>query len=404
MNTAPEGIPTTAPETAPGPLAILTATALGGLLGARMARAPLVLAAGAAAVALMRQKQAVTPHAAQPARSKIDQWLDQQLDRDGLLAPAPLPPRADDPACDDEDDYVPEPFLPDDASCDAAPLETTEHFAQLAEPVIRPETPTALSPPIAAARSGMEAEAFQTTSTIENEPPADHSWLLGVAPIPSLHEPATSLHAGETLFASDPTGADHLPTAPTFSVFQGGDLPDEIDVHESSSPAPEHLMPSFSNDEHQPVTGLEGSVLASPSDVADDTSQAGSGAPEIEVHIAAPGEASFDPPAVLADESPWNASEHPSALWPSSNPETLQPPGPVIEAEILLRPRAPVQSNVVPRQPPSDPDARADLAVHDAPAQSVLSAADSSILPRAPVQTPREQRARQTWRSWWRGD
>lgn len=126
--------------------------------------------------------------------------------------------------------------------------------------------------------------------------------------------------------------------------------------------------------------------------------------PEIAVHVAAAGEAWFDSPLAAAGVSnPWLPPKGDVAgsdvpLTSSFTPLSHSSPSvtPVVDAEVVLRPRAPTQASVVAKNAPAKP------AVVD-PAEADPMAEDPSA-PNSQGQSPREQRARAAWRSWWKGD
>lgn len=74
MSTAPAGPlpdpPPAQPGQMPGPWALLAATAVGGVIGTRLGPTPLVLAAGAAALALLQQKKSASPVSAPQAHAE----------------------------------------------------------------------------------------------------------------------------------------------------------------------------------------------------------------------------------------------------------------------------------------------------------------------------------------------
>ena len=313
------------------------------------------------------------------------------------------------------------------------------------------------------------------------------SWLLGIEPLPSWDElaadsPATSSKPSpDFAFLAEPPGAASYtpqpapplapkpPEQPLFipSLFQGGALPDEITVADEP-PAPPRLdeepelasaqAPPATTAEtiptQQPSTGLWPSVeptappaplaepasttlgepvMASPLPGAEFTSAPASPPPMpepspastaelaelIPVSLAAPGEASFDDPLAALEENPANL---PGGLPPQP---PLRPLAPVVEAEIIVRPRSLAFSRVQARQSPENADSAAQptpfapAAPAEAPASPPVGEFESlpepgttsqastppiPAIPPAPVVLPREQKARKTWRSWWRGD
>jgi len=375
------------PGQSPGALAILTATALGSVVAARLPKAPLVFAAGAAALALLKQKKGpATPvrrlpvfHQTEdaalpgpPHQDKVRQWLDEQVHRESMDGSARQH------ACDTSlspavDEYTPPAFLLDDDNGDSQPL--CSDFASLTEPVSRLTSPTP-----ADARPEPDLPAPRMIESVESCIAPNSGWLLGIDPLPSIGE---------------------SPAPPVFNapVFEGGALPDEIEVPQPPDPEPVvHLAPSV------PETA---GVIESPVLTTHSTDMQANGIPaqDIEVQIAAPGEASFDPPLAGMPPNPWLSPETPldSSLTALTSPPAPSPPGPVVEAEIILRPRAPTQTSVTAKSRPLLPRF---APVSSTPPPDGLAADGSApaALPPAPQVTPREQRARPTWRSWWRGD
>lgn len=379
MSTASEGTPidsASRPGHPPSALALLTATALGSVVASRLPKAPLVLAAGATALALLKHKKiaaapvprpVATPPAEEPPaadpphQDKVRQWLDQQINRDTEAEIVELPAQ-DTPLPPPEEAYTPPTFLLDDEEAVSAPLHPD--FARLTEPV-----------QVVATREP-DLPALQALEATESCPTADSGWLLGIDPLPSIGE---------------------CPAPPVFiaPVFEGGALPDEIEVPQP--PDPElvvHLTPSVP----APIAEIEPPVIIPTAEEPVEKP-----IQEIEVQIAAPGEASFDPPLAETPHSPW---QPPDA--PVDSPFTAVPPtspGTVVEAEIVLRPRAPTQTSVIAKSRPLSPRF-APVSPMPSSISDELTASDAApaTLPPAPQVTPREQRARPTWRSWWRGD
>lgn len=242
------------------------------------------------------------------------------------------------------------------------------------------------------------------------------SWLLGIEPLPSWDEqrsadPASSATAapsdasfldeapGPSSFTSQPVPelapSPPVPAQPVFvpALFQGAELPDEITMAElpvlpeaADSAAPEDPVLD------QVMTSLF--VPAPPPEVQ-----------EVPVTLAKPGEATFDDPLAALGENP---SQVPGGTPP---PPPLRPLAPVVEAEIVVRPRGFSQNKI---QAKNAPDNVGDVAVPEpvtepppvpgTPPELNTPAPFSGGLPPAPVVLPREQKARKTWRSWWRGD
>jgi hypothetical protein len=337
----------------PSPLALLGATALGGVIGSRMNSTPLVIAAGAATLALLRKKaQAPTapppvqPPQVQQPQNLIKQWLEQQTEREQRVPVVPLTLLPG-----PEDHYTPMPLLNDDPIEASSVSLRQEVFASLTEP----NTP-----------------AFRPAPQVELEMPAVSGWIPGIDPLPSWNEtPDPPVFAEEPGFPKDEASIEPVLEAP---VFAGGVLPDEIEVAEppeiTNTLQEEALMKLFTPAESSPSAQTEH-------------------AREIPVQLAQPGEASFDSPML-------------SAVWPPPEAVALpvQPVTPVIvEAEIILRPRAPTHNTVTSKAAPFS----ATLAPL-APADAEITGTAAEPIPRAPVQSPREQLARSSWRSWWRGD
>jgi hypothetical protein len=426
MSTASEGIPTDHhADTArrPGALAILTATAVGGVLASRFGKAPLVLAAGAATLALLKHKGAAAPKPVPlpaseardppppeaPAPSQIEQWLARQIDREAQAPLVTLPP-TDVPEPEHEDDYHPQSFLIDDPDAPTGPALPRDTWSQLSEPVqplpssqIEPEPdlpePTSL---------------FQALEAPAPAPSADATWVLGVEPLPSLNEGTAFPSVASSMFASAPGQNEEQAFPPpqfTPPTFQGAAFPDEIEVAAPPEPAHElsppvvHITPTLPPSVNFPAAAAESESRPDDAPPVAEIVAPQSEAPEIAVHLAATGEASFDPP-LLADvpDNPWQPAPELSSTPPVAPPPAPPMNGPVVDAEIVLRPRAPMQNAVVAKTKPVSPrfaKNEPQAETHDIPPADNKQA---PVLPPAPVQTPREQRARSTWRSWWRGE
>lgn len=129
---------------------------------------------------------------------------------------------------------------------------------------------------------------------------------------------------------------------------------------------------------------------------------------DIDVHVAAPGEAWFDSPLATLPHNPWLAPKAAADEAPLAS--SMPPPGtslpapapgvqPIQDAEMVLRPRAPVQSSVKPRSLHPTPAPKGTPPLPD-------DKTPGSTAPlQLPPEPPREERPRNsTWRSWWRGD
>ncbi|MDZ4401134.1 hypothetical protein [Prosthecobacter sp.] len=403
MSTASEGIPTDQPPRTghqPGALAFLTATALGGLIATRLNKTPLVLAAGAAALALLNQKKAPASRTTTPPRppepvppppemapqTQIEQWLTRQIVREeqAPVIELPLPSAA---SFEPEDNYTPQSLLIDDAEENTAVPPSRESFAHLTEPVRHVAAPP---PPVIVHEPDLPA--LQALEATESCPTLDAAWLLGIEPLPSVHESPAPQASVSSMFTAAPVPMEKPVPPPVFSapVFEGRALPDEIEVAPPVEPVV-HLTPALAPapaavpaPEAPPQAPLEVEVM------------------EIPVQLAAPGEASFDPPLTGVPHDPWQ----PLAESPLPAPAAVTPPppfGPVIEAEIILRPRAPTQTTVIAKGKPISPRFAANLTAPETLAPEA-AVSENPALPRAPIQSLREQRPRKTWRSWWRGD
>ncbi|MBE7495418.1 MAG: hypothetical protein HS117_10760 [Verrucomicrobiaceae bacterium] len=305
-----------------------------------------------------------------------------------------------------------------------------------------------------------------TPAAVEDGSGKDAAWLLGIEPLPSWDEPddGTAAVAPDTASLvpafveeapspsveeqSVPEAPAAVPAQPLFvpPLFQGAVLPDQIDVSQGSPPpvssrievpwttAPEEpVLPPVSLldapflspqpvDEAPsapfPPAPVESSVAETPpplramffpapqavesppapwvgedlavpvpSAAESPAADAAALAPEIEVTLAAPGEATFDDP--LAGIAGLDAPA------PVPAPPPLRPLAPVVEAEVIVRPRGLPPASIVARSPGgSMQDTTPEEAAGPLPPE----------LPPAPVVLPREQRARKTWRSWWRGE
>lgn len=514
----------------PGALVLLTATVLGGIAASRLPKGPLVLAAGATAFALLKQKKkpatpqvpAPSPFAPAPPaemlpQSQVEQWLQQQIDREAespvISFPADEPaaalPEDEEPAAfasfpPPEDDYTPQSLLMDDFEAHEPLSVPHEAFASLTEPV------ACVTAPVSAPATGHEPDlvpVLRALEATESSPAANAAWLLGIEPVPSLSEPAAPATAEERIsFFTDAPAAPPVFTTP---VFEGASLPDEIEVasppaeaeplahllpvsgtpvslnaehpqepSESTKgkepetdflnppppffsakgtdplteafvfsslatqsgerpqemespidspapasaspsapavfpftlplthstelpsifsstpsatsplfPSPPHASPALSSPFSSPSTPApaDESIVGKEQEKRDDVI-------EIPVQLAAPGEASFDPPPlVTSSHNPWQppAESEPPPSQPAS--AARQSVIPIVDAEIVLRPRAPVQSAVVAKPVPAS-----------APEEPAV-VSDTAESPSPPPPLP-GKRPRSIWRSWWRGD
>lgn len=364
----------------PGALAILAATALGGVIGTRLGKVPLALVAGAAAVAWLNPKkvsegQTISPlppelvpvpkPELEPAQTPIDQWLARQMDRDAQSAVVALPVAQE--MTEAWDDYIPQPLLIDDMDDVGPATPQYETFVHLTKPSCAKPKPlkSSLGPCLG-------HPIVQSLVATESAPSGGAAWLLGVEPLPSLGDAVA-----EPLWSSVPESPSML----TLPVFEGG-ISDEV---EAQIPLPPlvHLMPVLpstvaSTAQRPPVPEPEDEAVL-----------------EIPVLLASPGEASFDPPMAAISRNPWEAEP----LQPV-DPVLVAPPatGPVIEAEIVLRPRLAALSTVVPRDQPVSPRFAKTNAAAGLPV--VASSLSDHSAPQSVSEPPHSK----VWRSWWGGD
>lgn len=503
MSTASEDTSSEQPQRTshqPGPLAILAATALGGVIAARISKAPLLFAAGAAAMAMLKQKKTAVPLPPAtpkslpppaplapeiPVESRVEQWLSRQIIREEQapvidFSAAEITPE------EPEEDYQPESFLLDEMEGfpSASSPPDNDVFAGLSEPASQAMPIAAPAPEIMEVEAEQEPEApppqpspflqqalsapsppsFASPSFLQQLPPApaspsflqqvpppffppqglqqpppplepvqvplqktpppppslpvaaDGSWSLGVDPLPSLNEAAPYVPPVGAMFFSTPVPQEaprstveplrsHMfSTAPlqheepgpplffTSSVFQGAALPDEIQVTppfvpESPTPPPPPAA-AFDAPVWEPALFFEPLPAAA-------------AAPEIPVVLAAPGEASFDPPLSAAPHNPWQPEPD---VFPTTPAVPFQPQaaGTVVEAEIILRPRAPMQNSVTAKSKFAPQNFAKPFSSEDSAAPPAENANDAHFP--GPLQSQQDPKPKPTWRSWWRGD
>ena len=393
MSTVPAGNPSDQPQRSshqPGTLAILTATAIGGVIATRMGKTPILLAAGAAAIALLKQRRVETPRPAPqleaPAQSQVEQWLSRQITREEQ-APAVDFTTASLPSFEPEDDYRPQSFLLDDAD-EVPSLPPSAHsFARLTDPVpVQIPTPAPQLEPVIPPPPPQAQETPPTRA-------ADAAWTLGVEPLPSLNEGAPLGASTSGMFFTAPVRQEDFEPQPVFSipVFEGAAFPDEINV----APA---FDPASSLTAETPPSDLAPTPETEPQS---EEPPAAAPAPEIFVQIAAPGDASFDPPLAAAPHNPWQTEPDVFATAPAP-PAQTQMPSPIVEAEIILRPRAPTQNAVVTKSKFAPPSFGKHFTAESSDTPPVEGENDAHFP--GPLQSPREPSPRSTWRSWWRGD
>lgn len=428
-------------------LSVLAAVSAGGLMAVRMKPGPLLFLAGVAAAALVSRKRIIRPtrplellpeRPPEPAPQplpEVDAWLTRQIEREqqapvitldvveapqeSIPAPEPLetarralhaisippeerlessisgPVEAEKTVVATPHSFFDVSWLPDPPKVEV-PTETNE-LGFIVPPLEEPVKPF------------LDFESDEPVRAL------NASWLLGIEPLPSWDErsadpasspPPASSDArfldeapGPSSFTSQPvpecSPSPPAPAQPVFvpALFQGAELPDEITMAEL--PVLPEATPSDGPQEpvlDQVMTSLF--VPAPPPEVE-----------EVPVTLAKLGEATFDDPLAALEESP---TQVPRGTPP---PPPLRPLAPVVEAEIVVRPRGFSQTKVQAKNasdnveglPAPEPFADSPL-VPDAPPDPQAPTPFSGSLPPAPVVLPREQKARKTWRSWWRGD
>ncbi|WP_395745207.1 hypothetical protein [Prosthecobacter sp.] len=304
---------------------------------------------------------------------------------------------------------------------EAAP-EPAPVAAPMPEAVVEETAPAVLTAPSAELEPSPPpppSPAFQPSPF----PPAMSSaWTLGVDPLPSLNEPAPYVPPAGSLFFSPPARPESAagepeaappsslffsapkrqeevePPRPVFStqMFQGAAFPDEISV---SAPAPEAPLPAAEPPAVLSIPELQVERVNEPPPAMEPP--AAEAAPEIEVEFAAPGEASFDPPLAAAPPSPWQPGPEVFAAapaFPVFPSQTHTTTSPMVEAEIILRPRAPTQNSVVAK---SKPAPFAGVEGSDAASEEKTT---GDTAPSEPLPAAKEPKSRPSWLSWWRGD
>lgn len=321
-----------------------------------------------------------------------------------------------------------------------------------------------LSSPAPETPDGPSASSPETPLPFLNLPPShgdfnppspagtpNASWLLGIEPLPSWDElsaepPLISKSPyADFAFLSEPPGAASYseqpappPVAPPIQplfvpgLFQGSELPDEITVTDEPtiaqlvepaqkpvSPRPQETVATetpvvtpFSS----PPSPTEGQAPPCGQPPEESPASLWPGidpSTRVPVYLSPQG-ASFNEPLAVLQENP---STLPGGIPP---PPPLRPLAPVVEAEIVVRPRGLSPTRIQPRQAanaPAEGDAPSEAApvpIVEPPAisgsQPEIRAVPqnqspaSTAPPPAPAILPREQKARKTWRSWWRGD
>ncbi|MHB1081023.1 MAG: hypothetical protein ACYC67_16630 [Prosthecobacter sp.] len=440
MSTASEDSSSDQPQRTshqPGPLAILAATAIGGVLATRMGKAPLLIAAGAAAMAMLKQKKNAAPPPPAtpkslpppapapeiPAQSQVEQWLSRQIIREEQAPVIDFSAASITPA-EPEDNYRPESFLLDELDeLPSSPPPDNDIFAGLTEPAPQPQPIPAPEIEEAVAQQEPQAPPPPPPFLRQAPPPpptllpfaADGAWTLGVDPLPSLNESAPHLAPVGSPFFSTPVPQEasgstmesprsHLfstapvqhqePGPPLFfstSVFQGAAFPDEIQVAPPFAPVPPIPPPAPS----AVAPGWEPAPVFEPPPAAAAT-------PETPVMLAAPGVASFDPPLAAAPHNPWQPEPD---VFPTTPAVPFQPQTAAttaVEAEIILRPRAPMQNSVTAKSKFAPPSFAKPFSSEDSPPPPAEGASDTHFP--EPLQSQPDPKPRPTWRSWWRDD
>jgi len=445
-------------------LGVIAAASVLGLMVTRVKPGPLLFLAGAAAAAWLNKRRILPPSRPlilmpeRPTEEKvadtapqIDAWLARQMAREqeapiitlDLQEHLPFTPSA-------EPDTPPPPLSSpffNEVPTTVRPSDIPDQL--FGNPFLSPteefQAPTALLEPVPL----QKLQALEATESVPTSSQA--SWLLGIEPLPSWDElsvKTTDTEPYAPLFLERPPGASYteqvqepIPTQPVFlpPLFQGGALPDEFcvtdfeiepesNVQDLGQQAPAAIPPSVelpsidipieslfsapistppqpapieqtvpkpvfvssrpifgtppvqppvfvvtTNPEEppqlKPTFGIA-EVQSQPPFIAESIPIEPMPAPVTEVIFASPGEASFDNPldAIRPEHVP---------------PPPLRPHAALIEAEIIVRPRGMAQIPTPINMP--EPEA-------------------PTPLPSAPIVVPREQRARKTWRSWWRGE
>ena len=379
-----------------------------------------------------------------------------------VLTPEISPPAAESPP-PPELPAVPEPEAEPEKPVWGSPitLEPETPFLEKTEPEA-PAPKIAPPAPVLPAIGFHLLQALESTESSPTAPPtsgASAAWLLGIEPLPSWEEsssPSVFETPLEPLIPMDEapfttsvqeTPAPPPPPEPAYvpPLFEGGMFPDEIRV--DSPPEPPSLM-------HMEVAALETAApeptplplapepwFEQPTQLVPQPAEPTRVIPApavidappslvaaIDLFLKAPPPAPvpltnldelmpLDPAATAlpvapeAAETPPAAEPQPLSITPPfvspflSSAPPLHPfaPGNTTDlSPITPRPRGLSQTTVVPRHPFADPLSPAP----DTDAAPPTNAEESPPieLPPAPVVLPREQKAKRSWRSWWRGD
>lgn len=453
-------------------LGVLAAVSAGGLLALRMKQAPLFFLAGAAAAALLSRKRVIStakpmqlmpqrePEPVRPkavaAPPEVEAWLARQLEREQQTPVITLEVIEASPVAD----VVPGPE-PQITALEAAKPEVVERAdaaresvnglfelpeVPADEPVVswgsflaeKPSEPDGGCFVILPAEPEPQHTPEQLITSPHAETSSNASWLLDIEPLPCLDELTADVPSN--VAPASPDQAAFMASAPDFApifesldvpsmpaaegagfipaLFQGAELPDEITVSEvTASLVEQETEPMAAKVEPASVESAMAGLFM-PSSASAEPPTLSVEALEVPVSIAGPGEASFDDPLAFLEENP---SALPGGIAPLP---PLRPLAPVVEAEIVVRPRglaatkvepkpvneSPVEFGVVPIEREEEGMVTLEQPFEvKTPTMPDPPLVEKPVFPQpelqpAPVVLPREQKARKTWRSWWRGD
>ncbi|MGV3661198.1 MAG: hypothetical protein ACO1TE_13510 [Prosthecobacter sp.] len=322
-----------------------------------------------------------------------------------MAAAAPLPPLSTAPASVGVDLES----LFDTPVFQGSPLPDEIHVAELdpgaaSMPASIPlftAAPQTLSTPPVLPRSGVDAPGPALAAAAPSPSSAPAAATPASPPSPWLAPANTPLFAEAPPVLKAPLAREPAPPSPSPSATTPSDF--SPPKPPPASPREEDPMADFFRVPEQPAPAFS-PVPASADSDEDTPAPQTPPVPEIAVHVAAAGEAWFDSPLAGAGAgvpNPWlppkgdvEGADVPltssfAPLVPSS------PLAPIVEAEVVLRPRAPTQASVVSKNPLTKPA----IVDSDDPTSE-----ETPSQPDVPAQSPREQRARTNWRSWWKGD
>lgn len=280
------------------------------------------------------------------------------------------------------------------------------------------ESPVAVPPDSPSWMQQSQAPAFETVETSVSVPtpeaPLIPSLFQGGALPDEIYVPP-SLEQGPVPWNSTmPSSAGDKEPLPVTSLldtplsvpiapppFPGPRAP-EVEATNPPGPRPVFVAPrrtsflgktiSASHETNAPVAEVPSEISVPVEDVQT--------LPELPMTLAAPGEASFDDPLSALDlHGTPGADEKP------------QPPlrlaSQVVDAEIVVRPRGLRSAAVIAKTPTgslANSEAGGGTENQETAKSDVPAEHTTPFIPQAPVVVPREQRARKTWRSWWRGE